>query len=190
MNLKSTLGTWKIIFCNWKYTVLVVFVALLFYSLNVVINNWKTIFSFYSNLGFFGTGRLFFALLLGFGNTISPSSYITLLAISGLFGLLFSLVIYKVNILKVALGSVGIFASLGIFLGALVPGCVACGVGLLSLFGLSAAFLAFLPFQGLELSILSIFILSFAILKTSDDMHKCNISLFQEIKKPVTKIHL
>ncbi len=177
MDFKSILSTWKIIFRSWKYAVLAVFVALLFYSLNVFINNWKTFFSFYPNLGFFGTGKLFFTLLLGFGNTIRLSSYVSLIAISSLFGLLFTLIAYKINILKVALGSGGIFASLGIFLGALVPGCIACGVGLLSLFGLSAAFLAFLPFQGLELSVLSIFILSFAILKTSDDMCKCNIRL-------------
>jgi hypothetical protein len=170
--------------------VLAVFVALLFYSLNVFINNWTTFFSFYSALGFFGTGKLFFTLLFGFGNTIRLSSYLSLLVTSVFFGLLFSLVVYKVNILKVALGSAGIFASLGIFLGALVPGCVACGVGLLSLLGLSAAFLTFLPLQGLELSILSIFILSFAILKTSDDMYKCNISILSKNKNNSTKINL
>ena len=50
------------------------------------------------------------------------------------------------------------------------PGCAACGIGLLSLFGISAASLTFLPFKGLEFSILSIIILSVLIFEITKNI--------------------
>ncbi len=129
-------------------------------------------------------------LLAGFGNTIKPLSYISIIIISLLFGLLFSLIIYKTKMIKTTFGKTGIFASLGLFIGALAPGCAACGIGLFSFFGLSSAFLIFLPFQGLELSILSIGILAFSIMKISSGMYKCDVIIPKEKKKPVSDKHL
>jgi len=175
MNLSVITTIWKRVFRNWKYVVLTVFIAISFYSVNAIISNWKTLTSLYSSLNFLGTFKLFLILLVGFGNTIKLHSYISLIIISVLFGLLFSLITYKTITIKATTGKTGVFASLGIFIGALAPGCAACGVGLLSLFGLSAAFITFLPFDGLELSILSIGILSFSTFKISEGIHKGNV---------------
>lgn len=165
----------KKVFRNWKYIILTTFIAFSFYSINAIISNWKTLPSIYSAIGLFGTVKFFLILLWGFGTTIKLHSYISLIIISILFGLLFSLITYKTIMIKTTTGKVGIFASVGIFIGALAPGCAACGVGILSLFGLSAAFITFLPFDGLELSILSMGILSFSVYKISEGIHKGNV---------------
>jgi len=174
MNLTEITIVWKKVFRNWKYVVLTVFIAFSFYSINAIISNWKTLPAIYSSIGFFGTIEIFLILLWGFGSTIKLHSYVSLILVSILFGLLFSLIAYKTTRIKTTTGKVGVFASVGIFIGALAPGCAACGVGLLSLFGLSAAFITLLPFDGLELSILSIGILSFSVFKISEGIHKGN----------------
>ncbi|MEX0932968.1 MAG: hypothetical protein WDZ77_02615 [Candidatus Pacearchaeota archaeon] len=172
MELKQIFTAWKKVFKGWKYVSLAIFIAFTFYSFNTIIGNWEALTSFYSSLGFFRTIKLFFTLLLGFHNTVTFPSFISLIIISVLFGLLFSLIIYKTIEIKTALKGGGIFASVGIFLGALAPGCAACGIGLLSVFGFSVAFLTFLPFDGLELSILSIAILSFSTIKISQKINE------------------
>jgi len=175
MKMKDMPKVWKKVFSNKRYIVLTVLVAFLFYSFNVVINNWDAIPSFYNTLGLFGTIKLFFTLLWGFGGTVKLHSYVSLLIISVLFGLLFGLMAYKTSMIKTENSKVGLFASAGIFIGALAPGCAACGVGILSLVGLSAAFLNFLPFEGLELSILSVALLSFSVFKISENIHRGNV---------------
>lgn len=166
---------WKKVFGNWRYFLLVIIIAFLFYEFNVLISSWKTIVSFYSSLGFFGVIKLIFILSWGFGGTILYHSYISLIIISLMFGVLFSLIGFKI-FAKTGQSSkgVGFFGGLGVFLGALVPGCAACGIGLAGVLGLSTAFVTFLPYEGLELSILAIGILGFAIIKVSKDLTTCN----------------
>ena len=72
-----------------------------------------------------------------------------------------------------------ILSGIGLFLGAFAPGCAACGVGLAAALGLGAGFLSFLPYKGLELSIIAIIILGYAIIKTTNSMYTC------KIKKPL-----
>lgn len=88
--------------------------------------------------------------------------------------MLFSLLFYKARSLKGEKKGFGIISSIGFFLGAFAPGCAACGIGLASLLGVSAATLSFLPFGGLELSIIAILIIGFAIYKVSDNSCKIN----------------
>jgi len=88
----------------------------------------------------------------------------------------FSLIMYKVRVVKETGGRrLGFFASVGLFIGVLAPGCAACGIGLLSLLGLSAAFLTFLPYDGLELSIFAVGIMAIVIFKMSDNLTICKI---------------
>ena len=175
MNLINNLRFWKKVFSNVKYVFIAIIIAILFYALNVLIANYKTIASFYISLRFLGTIKFFLILMFSFYNLILFSSFISLVIISILLGMLFSLISYRINILKQAKGKLGLFATLGIFLGALAPGCAACGLGLASTLGLSAIFLAFLPLKGLELSFLAIIILTIAIFKTSNDSCKIMI---------------
>ncbi len=174
-NIKENLNFWKRVFGNFKYLLLAIIIAILFYALNVFIANYKTLINFYPSLGLLGTIKFFFTLMFGFYNLILFSSFISLIIISLLLGILFSLIFYKLNFLKGDGKKLGFISGLGAFLGAFAPGCAACGIGLASVLGLSGAFLTLLPFKGLELSILAIVILGIAIFKTSND--SCKIML-------------
>ena len=182
--MENPLPLWKTIFSDWKYTTLAIVIAFLFYFLNVLISSWSSLVGSYPSFGFFGTIKFFFILAWGFKGIIFLHSYISVIFISVLFGMLFSLVGYKINLGKGYGGkNVGFFGGIGIFLGALVPGCAACGVGLISLLGVSAGFLSFFPYDGLELSIISIGILGFIIMKVTNEMYICKTSKFTVNRK-------
>jgi len=66
----------------------------------------------------------------------------------------------------------GFFGTAGIFLGILAPGCPTCAIGILPVLGIGTAFLASLPFGGLELSALAILFLGFATFKITKKIHK------------------
>lgn len=174
--LNQIFETWKKIFSSWKYLALTLIIAIFFYGLNVFIVNWKSLIEFYPNLGFFGELEFFFTLAFGFWNLIKFHSFVSLVIVSILFGVLISLIVYKSRFGVKVGKKIGVFGGLGIFLGALIPGCVACGVGLVSFLGLGAGFLTFLPYDGLEISILAILILGFSITKITKEMYICNIS--------------
>jgi len=170
-------STWKEVFGNWRYLITAVVISIIFYSFNVLISSWQNLRALYPSIGFLGTINFFFISWLGFKSTIIFHSFISLIIISILFGILISLILFKSRFNITENKKVGLFGWFGIFFGVLAPGCVACGVGLASLLGIGAGFLVFLPFEGLELSILSIIMLSFAILKISNNMYQCNIPL-------------
>ena len=176
ISIKEKLKVWKKVFSNFRYPLILIAVAFGFYSFNVFIGNSGIISSIYSSSGIFAATKMFFTLFLGFGKAIKFSSYISLVAISLLIGILVSLTIYKVNLVsttKIKNKKAGFFATTGAFLGAFAPGCPACGLGIASLLGISTAFLTFLPFQGLELSVLAIGLLSFSIVKITNDFSEC-----------------
>lgn len=174
--MKNYVRVWKKIFSNPRYLLISLVIALLFYALNVFVPNIGALTSFYGFEGFLSTLKFFLVLMLGFWNTITIHSYISLLIVSVLFGVLFSLLIYKVRIVETQkIKKTGILASFGIFIGALAPGCAACGIGLLSLLGLSTVFITFLPFDGLELSILAIALLGISIFSITKGLDECGI---------------
>lgn len=175
--LKQIFTTWKRVFRNWRYIITAIVISITFYSFNVLILNWKNLTTFYTNFGGLKALNFLFVLLIGFKSTITHYSFISLIVISIFFSIFACLIFYKLNFNISIEKKVGFFGGFGIFLGALAPGCVACGFGLVSTLGIMAGFLAFLPFEGLELSIFSMGLLSFAILKISSDMYKCDISL-------------
>ncbi len=179
--------TWKKVFSDWRYLTATIVIALLFYSANVLLSSWNSLTGFYSTFGFFGTIRFFLTLFLGFRETILFHSFVSLVIISVLLGMLFSLVGYKVIIGQRNDGKkIGLFGGVGIFLASLAPGCAACGVGLASVLGIGAGALSFLPYDGFELSIASIGILGFTIVNITKNMHVCknvNLSLNEKFKK-------
>ncbi len=166
--LKEVSKVWGKVFGNWKYLILGIFAIVFFYLFNVIIGNLTNIKSFYSLLGFVGILKYMGNFAIGFKDTVTPFSFYTLAIISLLFGIFLSLLVFKINSkIKNNSGTVGI---VGAFLGIFAPGCAACGIGLVSTLGLSASFLAIFPYKGLELSIISIMILSFTIFKISKDL--------------------
>ena len=170
--VKEFFSVWKKVFSYWKYLALTIIIALVFYSLNVFIASYNSLISLYSQLGFLGSIKLFLNFLIGFKSTTFLSVFISLIVLSIFLGLLFSLIAYKTKMIKSVSRKTGFFATTGIFLGVLAPGCAACGIGLLSLFGISAATLTFLPYNGLELSALSSVILFILVFKITKDINK------------------
>jgi hypothetical protein len=82
---------------------------------------------------------------------------------AGLVGIVFSLMHRNLTKLKKVSGKGSIFSGIGIFATALAAGCPGCFAGLfpfvLSLFGITAS-LSTLPFNGLELQVASVLLLS------------------------------
>lgn len=176
MGLKQIFSTWKKVFTNWTYLTFTAIIALIFYSVNVLVSSWSSLTDLYSTFGFFGTIKFFFILFFGFKETIMFHSFVSLIIIGILFGMLFSLVGYKVNIGQGTNGKkIGLFGGVGLFLAAFAPGCVACGVGLASGLGISAGVLSFLPYEGFELSIASIGMLGFTIVTVTKNMYVCKL---------------
>lgn len=166
----------KEVFSDWRYVVTAIFILLVFYSINVFISSYKTIVSFFREAGFFETAILFFNLGIGFKDTILFSSFVSLVIISLLFGMLVSLIAYKANHFGRVNNKLGVLGAIGVFLGILVPGCAVCGLGLSAVIGLGAGFLSFLPYEGLELSALSIALLGFGVYKVAKDLTMCRLS--------------
>lgn len=171
----------KIVFSKKRYTFLFLGVAFLFYMVNVLISNYSGIYDFYREFGLYEGSKFFINLGIGFGESIETHSYVSLIVISILIGILISLISFRIK--EISLNGndelnntkTGILGSFALFLGVLVPGCAACGIGIVSALGLGGAFLIFLPFQGLEISILAIGLLGFSIYKTSKDLTICRI---------------
>lgn len=166
----------SIVFRRPKYVFLSVVIAILFYVFNVLIANFRTIIDYSKSFGFFGSLKIYYLLILGFRETVVFHSYISLVIISILFGILFSLIFYKTMVVRsIGNSKTTLLATIGIFLGVLAPGCAVCGLGLLPLLGIGAVSLRFLPYDGLELSILSIIILLVAIYLFTKNLLVCKV---------------
>ncbi len=62
--------------------------------------------------------------------------------------------------------------TVGAVLGMATPVCAPCGIGLLSMIGLGGV-LTYLPFQGTELGIMSIGLLTYSIVHIGGDIEEC-----------------
>jgi|GEM_PF-5115251 len=184
MNLKSSFSVLKNIFSNWKYVFITVIFAFIFYMLNVLILDITTVHAVSTSVGLFSSIKTLFSLAFNLVYVIRLSSFITIILISILFGIFVSLLICKTNLnIQTKEKKASFLGWFAVFLAFLIPGCTICGVGLLSLFGLSAGALSFLPQKGLEISLLSIAILLFTIFKLSENMYACKTLIFNNSKE-------
>ena len=178
---------WKDVFGKWRYCLLLIFIAVLFYSLNIIITSWRSLADFYSTGGFIWMLNLFFNIFVSF-KSIIPGSSAILIIVSILLGILFSMLIYKAHFnISFKDEEAGVIGGIGAFLAAFFSGCAACGIGIASAFGIGAGILVSLPFHGIELSILAIIILAITIFKTTKNMYVCNINL-SKIPKSKSKV--
>ncbi|MEK6850253.1 MAG: hypothetical protein AABX85_01625 [Nanoarchaeota archaeon] len=168
-NMGGILKLWKDIFGNWKYLSFLFLFVLFFYVFNVFVSNAGNLWYTYIQNGFSKMISLSFISILTFWRTILPSSFITMLIIGLLTGVLINIMIYNFNSIRNNRVKLGLASSIGFFLGVFTPGCAACGLGLAGLLGLTAS-LASLPFQGREISLLAIILISFSIVKTSHNL--------------------
>ena len=171
--MKDIWRIFKIVFSEKKYFFITLSVAFLFYLLNVLITNFRNVINLYSSFGFFDGTSFFVKIFFGFWKSVEGHSFLSLVVISIFLGILVSLIFYKVNLKIKGNRGLGFFGTFGIVLGALIPGCAACGIGLVSLLGLGGIVTTFLPYKGLELSFLAIALLGYAIYKSSKDLINC-----------------
>lgn len=172
MRVKEFFKICKDVFRKPRYILSVIIIAFFFYLVNAFLINYQTIRSIYSLKGFSGVWDLVPDFFFGLHNVIPLKSIVTLTFIALSLGILFSLIFYKMKMIKSASGKTGFLPSTGIFLGVIAPGCATCGLGLLALFGFGSAVLSFFPYDGLELLILALGILFFAIYKATENINK------------------
>ena len=167
-SLSDVFRIWKLVFSEWRYSVLALIIALSFYLLNAVIAQWKNL----SSVGFVNLDILF----TGFYFLVTRTSFVGVIILSILTGMLVSLIFFKYRrvTVKVDNKKYGILSSAGIFLSLFVPGCAACGIGLIAVFGLTSS-LATLPFKGTEISFLAIILMVIALYIVSKNLLSCKL---------------
>lgn len=101
---------------------------------------------------------LFFNLLQGAITAFSQIDFILLILTSVLVGLNILLIVTTITKLKSQKGRLSLSVGGSAILGIVVTGCSSCGFSILSILGLSAS-LAFIPFGGMGLHLLAIFLL-------------------------------
>lgn len=105
--------------------------------------------------------NLLIALLAGMWTAMSRLSLLFLVVVAVLTGLNLTLVVERLKTIR-ASGKMSLVVGGSSLLGIVGSGCVSCGLSILALFGLSGA-IFYLPFQGRELSVLAILLLSFSL---------------------------
>ncbi len=123
----------------------------------LIIVNYKSYTSFiFNDYPILAKFKIMALIFLGTYQAMTTRDIFLLIIIGLLFGLNIALVISKIKFLKKQ-GSVHLTFGVGLLTLA-ATGCASCGLSLVSLVGLTSALVS-LPFHGLELYILSIFIL-------------------------------
>ncbi len=88
-----------------------------------------------------------------------------------LFWLFIAATLYKINYFSIKKSWIGVFWG---FVWALVSGCPACSITLASYLGL-ASVMSLFPYSGIELKVLSVFILVYANYSTIRNLEVCSI---------------
>ncbi len=148
------------VYSQWKYLVLNVILFSIIIGLFMWISNYDII------EGNLGRIYLYVEIFLQ-------------LFIAGLFSMFLTVSVYKINYFrKFSKGksTIGVF---GAFLGLIVVGCPSCSVTIASYFGL-VGFIAFLPYEGMELKFLSLPILGYAVYGITKDLKTCRVKRKKE----------
>mgnify|MGYP001560699227 CR=1 FL=1 len=150
-----------------KYFLVTFSVALAIFLFNTLVNNYRILFSDFSF-------SLFFSLLKGALASMTALSFILLIIMSVLAGVVTTMTIFLVK--RQVKGSLKAGTS-SIFISLIAPACPSCAIGLLSVLGFGG-FLAVLPFKGLELGFLGIGLLGASIVYLSNKIatKTCNIA--------------
>jgi hypothetical protein len=172
VNWQEVGRAWKTVFGRAGYVLLAALTALVFYVLNVLIVNWGNVAVLGEGAGFL---RALWLLSLGFSGAVSGLTFWTVIILGVLTGVLVSLLVAKTRFMQRRDGKKqGILAGIGLFLSLFVPGCAACGVGLLAALGLGGALLA-LPFQGTEIAVVAIVVMGYVVVRVSEGFGSCEI---------------
>ena len=169
--LKEILEVWSRVFREWKYMILLIVVGFVFYLVNGLIVSLGNVSSIYGLLGFFGTLKFLISSAFYLAKGVSVYGAIGTIILSLLIGMMISLLFYRFDkVDKKSRESVGVLGSVGIFLGVAAPGCVACGIGVLTFIGLGSA-LAALPFGGHEIIFVAILLVGYSVVNISRKLY-------------------
>ena len=141
---------------KWPYFVVFILVAVLFFSLNIYLNqSYEIMLNLLGFKNWFTTGFIFFSILVSFLVALNINLAIIRIISFGNFG--------------VKAGGVGL---VGMFGGILGGGCPVCFAGLfpafVGLFGITAS-LSIFPLQGLEIQMISSILLVISITMLAKD---------------------
>tara|TARA_Y100000310_G_C20653794_1_gene800897 strand:+ start:910 stop:1410 length:501 start_codon:yes stop_codon:yes gene_type:complete len=151
--LDDVLLAMKDVYASKRYIFFSVIVSFLIFSFNLLINNYRLVFSDFS---------LVPSLLLGSLSSISlgPLIFIILMSLMAGIVLAFSLYLVSRQMSGASASASGIVVSL------IAPACPSCAIGLLSVLGVGG-FVSVLPFKGLELGVLGVIILGVSLVYLS-----------------------
>src|SRR3989344_8555242 len=120
--------------------------------------------------------NLLVALLTGMWTAMSKLSLMLLMIVAILTGANLTLVVQRLRTIR-ASGKMSFMIGGSSLLGIIGSGCASCGLPILAFLGLSGA-IFYLPFQGLELSVLAIVLLSvslYSLIKRSAKQEVCAV---------------
>lgn len=172
----ESLTVLKRVYKNKNYLLLTTVVGVAFYLINGFILTIPNLKSFYQSLGLLETIKYSAVASLYAHINLLQFTLIGVIILSILVGIFISLLVYRIKMIKENI-KVGFFGWVGIFLGMAAPGCAACGIGLISLIGISAI-VAVLPFHGNEIIVIAIVAVLFSI-----------FSLARKLYNPVCKLN-
>ncbi|MBS3165494.1 hypothetical protein J4444_00070 [Candidatus Woesearchaeota archaeon] len=157
----------KEVYSSKKYLVLTAIVTIFLFLFNILVNNYRILFSDFSF-------SLLLSLLSGTLTSMKMYSILLLCLISILAGIVVALSVFLVK--KQIKGSMGTSLST-IIVSLITPTCPSCAMGFLSVMGFGG-FLAILPFKGLELGLIGIGILGTSVIYLSNKITNktCNIT--------------
>jgi hypothetical protein len=121
---------------------------------------------------------LLVALLLGMWTAMSKLGLMLLMIVAILTGANLTLVVQRLQTIR-ASGKMSFMVGGSSLLGIVGSGCASCGLPILAFLGLSGA-IFYLPFQGLELSVLAIILLSvslYSLIKQSMKQAICAVDI-------------
>lgn len=171
-----------------RYGIYALLIALGFYLANVAIGNVRNLQTVYGLTGVSGTVKMLGIFVVSFANTMPRFMYAAMITLSVLTGILMSLLLYRYHVTTFASGaSSGFLTGAGIFLGIVAPGCASCGLGIIALLGLSSS-VAFLPFQGNEIALGAIGLLTFSTMMLSAQIGKGFTCRLHDTHKPERRL--
>lgn len=126
--------------------------------------------------------NLMLALLAGMWTSMTGAGLFILFITAILTGINLTLVFQKLSLLQSS-GKLHIMVGGSSVLGIVGSGCAACGLPILALLGLSGS-VAYLPFKGTELSIISVVMLSMSLylmVKSNSQAKVCQLEVRSQI---------
>lgn len=156
---------------NTRSIIFITFFSLLYFSSSILLLNFKLLSSpLFQNSDISFKLNLTFQLIIGSYSALSLIDFLLLIVSSILVGINILFISKLLIALKNPGVKLGITVGGSTILGIFVVGCSSCGFSILSLIGIAGA-LAFIPFGGIGLHLISISLLLFSVWYSAHNYH-------------------